>query len=272
MKNWKKYAAIIGVIALLAIFCLPMYFALKGDFSQKAFIASLFTVLFVAVMCYVILMLFKYLSKKKEEKPETGGIKNIIFDVGQVLVDYDWETYLDSFGFEPAKRERIAKVTFQSPVWDERDRGLYEEDVYLKQFQELDPEDAEDIEKVIRGTGGTIHKRPYADTWVKYLKSKGYHVYILSNYSSYMLDHTKKELTFRREMDGEVFSCYAKQLKPDAEIYQIILNKYQLKPEECVFIDDRSENCRGAQEQGIHTICFKDFKQVTADLEKLGVK
>ena len=93
MKNWKKYAAIIGVIALLAIFCLPMYFALKGDFSQKAFMASLFTVLFVAVMCYVILMLFKYLSKKKEEKPETGGIKNIIFDVGQVLVDYDWETY-----------------------------------------------------------------------------------------------------------------------------------------------------------------------------------
>lgn len=83
-----------------------------------------------------------------------------------------------------------------------------------------------------------------------------------------MLDHTKKELTFRREMDGEVFSCYAKQLKPDAEIYQIILNKYQLKPEECVFIDDRSENCRGAQEQGIHTICFKDFKQVTADLGK----
>ena len=272
MKNWKKYAAIIGVIVLLAIFCLPMYFALKGDFSQKAFMASLFTVLFVAVMCYVILMLFKYLSKKKEEKPETGGIKNIIFDVGQVLVDYDWETYLDSFGFEPAKRERIAKATFQSPVWDERDRGLYEEDVYLKQFQELDPEDAEDIEKVIRGTGGTIHKRPYADTWVKYLKSKGYHLYILSNYASYMIDHTKKELTFRKEMDGEVFSCYVNQLKPEPEIYQTILDKYQLKPEESVFIDDRPENCQGAQGQGIHTICFKDFKQVTADLEKLGVK
>ena len=131
MKNWKKYAAIIGVLALLMIFCLPMYFALKGDFSQKQFMASLFTVLFVAVMCYVILMLFKYLSKKKEEKPETGGIKNIIFDVGQVLVDYDWETYLDSFGFEPAKRERIANATFLSPVWEERDRGLYEEEVYL---------------------------------------------------------------------------------------------------------------------------------------------
>ncbi len=47
----------------------------------------------------------------------------MIFDVGQVLVDYDWETYLDSFGFDPDKRERIAKATFQSPVWDERDEA-----------------------------------------------------------------------------------------------------------------------------------------------------
>ncbi len=68
---------------------------------------------------------------------------------------------------------------------------------------------------MIRGTGRRFDKRPYADTWVKYLKSKGYHLYILSNYSSYMLDHTKKELTFRKEMDGEVFSCYVNQLKPE---------------------------------------------------------
>lgn len=272
MKNWKKYAAIAGVIALLVIFCLPMYFALKGDFSQKEFMASLFTVLFVAVMAYVLLMLFKHLSKKKEDTQVTGEIKNVIFDVGQVLVDYDWQSYLDTFGFEPDKRERIARATFLSPEWDERDKGLCEEEVYIQRFQKLDPQDAEDIEKVIKGTGGTIHKRPYADTWVKYLKSKGYGVYILSNYAAYMLDHTKKELTFRKEMDGEVFSCYAHQIKPDSEIYQTLLNKYQLNPEECVFIDDRPENCKGAETQGIRTICFKDFKQVSADLEKLGVK
>lgn len=272
MKNWKKYAAIIGVVALLVIFCLPMYFALKGDFSQKEFMASLFTVMFVAVMCYVILMLFKYLNKKKENPQMSGEIKNVIFDVGKVLVDYDWETYLDSFRFDPEKRDRIAKAIFLSPVWDERDRGLYEEEVYVKKFQELDLQDADDIRKVIEESGRTVRKSPYADTWVKYLKSKGYHVYILSNYSSYMLDHTKKELTFRKEMDGEIFSCYVNQLKPDAEIYQTLLNTYQLKAEECVFIDDRPENCKGAEDQGIHTICFKDFKQVTADLEKLGVK
>ena len=73
-------------------------------------------------------------------------------------------------------------------------------------------------------------------------------------------------------MDGEVFSCYVKQLKPEPEIYRTILDRYQLKPEESVFIDDRPENCEGARKQGIHTICFESFKQVTAELEKLGVR
>ena len=48
-----------------------------------------------------------------------GEIKNVIFDVGKVLVDYDWESYLDSFGFAPEKRERIANATFLSLVWGE---------------------------------------------------------------------------------------------------------------------------------------------------------
>lgn len=114
MKNWKKYAAIIGVIVLLVIFCLPMYFALKGDFSQKEFMASLFTVMFVAVMCYVILMLFKYLNKKKDGQEKSSMIKNVVFDVGLVLVEFNWQDYLDSFGFDEEKRERIAKATFRA--------------------------------------------------------------------------------------------------------------------------------------------------------------
>ena len=183
MKNWKKYAAIIAAIALLVIFCLPMYFALKGDFSQKEFMASLFTVMFVAVMCYVILMLFKYLNKKKDGQEKSSMIKNVIFDVGLVLVEFNWQDYLDSFGFDEEKRERIARATFQSPVWDERDRGLYDEENYVRQCQELAPEYAKDIAAVMRDTPKTVRRMPYAETWTKYLKSQGYQLYVLSNYS-----------------------------------------------------------------------------------------
>ena len=167
MKNWKKYAAIIGVIVLLVIFCLPMYFALKGDFSQKEFMASLFTVMFVAVMCYVILMLFKYLNKKKDGQEKSSMIKNVVFDVGLVLVEFNWQDYLDSFGFDEEKRERIAKATFQSSVWDERDRGLYDEETYVRQCQELAPEYAEDIAAVMKDTPKTVRRMPYAETWTK---------------------------------------------------------------------------------------------------------
>ena len=76
--------------------------------------ASLFTVMFVAVMCYVILMLFKYLNKKKDGQEKSSMIKNVVFDVGLVLVEFNWQDYLDSFGFDEEKRERIAKATFQS--------------------------------------------------------------------------------------------------------------------------------------------------------------
>ena len=87
-----------------------------------------------------------------------------------------------------------------------------------------------------------------------------------------MLDRTKKEMPFLNYMDGTVFSCDVKQLKPEADIYQTLLDKFGLKAEECVFIDDRPVNCEGAQEAGIHTICFKSFKQAAAELETLGVK
>ena len=50
-------------------------------------------------------------------------MENIIFDVGQVLVKYDWETYLDSFGFPKEERDKIAEVVFQSNTWNERDRS-----------------------------------------------------------------------------------------------------------------------------------------------------
>ena len=54
-------------------------------------------------------------------------IKNIVFDVGLVLVEFNWQSYLYSFHFDKEKRDKIAEATFQSEVWDERDKGLLEE-------------------------------------------------------------------------------------------------------------------------------------------------
>lgn len=272
MKNFKRYAALLGIVVLLAAFCLPMVFALKGSYSSGMFQASLFAAFFVPILAFAILMVYRILQKRNGKQEEDRLIRNIIFDVGNVLVDYDWETYLKSFGFSEEKYEKIADVMFRSRIWGERDRGLYEEEEYLQQFVAEAPEYEADIREVLRRSPETIHKLPYAETWVKYLKSQGYQLYVLSNYCNYMLERTRAQMDFLKYMDGVVFSCEVRELKPEAAIYKKLLDTYHLEPEKSVFLDDRAENCKGAEAFGIHTIQFRDFKQAAADLEKLGVK
>ena len=76
-------------------------------------------------------------------------IKNEVIDEGLEHVELNRQDYLDSIGFDKETRERIAKATFQSSVWDERDRGLYDEETYVRQCQELAPEYAEDVAAVM---------------------------------------------------------------------------------------------------------------------------
>lgn len=273
MKNLKRAAAILGVVVLLVVCCLPMIFAFGGgENSQGNFKAAVGMVILVPVLAYVFLMIYKLL--KKENKEVEGEVKNIIFDVGQVLVTYDWESYLKSFHFPKEEYDLMAEKVFKSQIWNERDRGLYEEEEYVRQFKEsLPAEYEEDLKEVLAKSEGTITTKDYAKTWTDYLKSQGYRLYILSNYCQYTLDRTREtKMPFLKNMDGVIFSCEVREIKPEPEIYKILLSRYGLKPEESVFLDDRPENCEAARKLGIHAIEFHDLKQAAGELEKLGVK
>lgn len=199
-------------------------------------------------------------------------MENIVFDVGRVLVEFEWEPYLKSFRFTKEKYEKIADVTFRSQTWNERDRALYEEEHYIAEMVEKAPEYEADIREVMKGTAKTIAPMAYAETWTKYLKEQGYHLYILSNYGTYMLEQTRPQMAFLKYMDGTVFSCEVQQIKPEAEIYETLLKRFSLKPSKTVFIDDRADNCEAARKLGIRAIEFKSFKQAAAELEKMGIK
>lgn len=272
MKKWKRTGAILGVILLLIAFCLPMVFALwGGENGGGMFRASLGGAFLLPVMAYVFSMVYRLLNN--DGNKETGSqMKNIIFDVGQVLVKYDWEEYLKGFGFPEEEYQLMAENIFLSDTWNERDQGLLSEEEYVERFMDAIPQYREDVREVIKHTDQTISPMDYAYTWTKYLKSQGYHLYILSNYCQYTLDLTLPMMDFLENMDGVVFSCQVKQIKPHADIYQTLLSRYGLKAQECVFIDDREENCQAARELGISAIQFFDFKQAAKELEKLGIK
>lgn len=273
MKNWKRAAAMLGVIVLLAVCCLPLVFAFgSGENAQGNFKAAVGVVILIPIFAYVFLLVYKLLADKNKEAQ--GEIKNIVFDVGQVLVSYDWESYLKSFGFPKEKEKLFAEKVFQSQIWNERDRGKLTEEEYLRQFAaSLPAEYEQDLYKVMKDSWKCIRVKDYAKTWTDYLKKQGYHLYILSNYSEYMLECTReKEMPFLTNMDGVVFSCEVQEIKPEPEIYKLLLSRFGLKAKESVFLDDREENCQAARKLGMHAICFQNLKQGARELEKLGVQ
>lgn len=268
----KRILAVLGILVLLAVFCIPMVIALSGEFDTGMFLASLAAVIFVPVMFFVILQTGRFL-KKKEPQPQNTQIENIIFDVGKVLVDFDWPGYLAGFGWTEEQNRRIEEAVFGSGDWNERDRGLYDEKTYVDRMVSHAPDLEPQIREVMKHSAKTLDRFDYAGTWVKYLKKQGYHLYILSNFSTYLLDAYRPRMEFLPYMDGIVFSCEVKELKPEDGIYQTLLERYHLDPAKCVFIDDRKENCEAAERNGIHAIRFQSMPQAAAELEeKYGVK
>lgn len=270
MKNGKRIAAIVAIILLLAVFCLPMLFAIKGEFNMNYFFAALAAAFFVPLVILIMMEVHRiFVGSKKKEKRE---IENVIFDVGKVLVNFEWETLMNSFHFPATKRKRMVAAIFGSKIWDERDQGLYDDKDYVDRMVALEPEFEADIREFMRRTPETISMKDYELSWVKYLKSQGYNLYVLSNYGNYMLEANRPDMDFLDYMDGAVFSCEVKEIKPEKPIYQILMQRYHLDPKKSVFIDDRQENLDTAAELGMKTVLFKNFKQAVAELEKLGVK
>ncbi|WP_075718760.1 HAD family hydrolase [Roseburia sp. 499] len=198
-------------------------------------------------------------------------IRNIIFDVGNVLVEYSWERMLKALHITGEAYDAVAKATALSPMWNELDRSRMSDEAILEGFIQNAPEYEKEIRLVWDNIPESIHCYDYSVEWVRKFKKKGYKTYILSNYSRRGYEMTKQELPFVSDMDGVVFSFEVCQTKPEPEIYQTLFEKYNLKPEECVFMDDNEKNVIAAREAGMQAIWFKNKEQAETELEKLGV-
>lgn len=197
-------------------------------------------------------------------------IKNIVFDVGNVLMDYDSEAYLIRLGFDEKTRAAVQAAMFQNPLWNETDRGVMSDEELEEGFVKNAPAEYEDaVRLAYQRASETISLLPYAVDWVKDLKERGYHLYILSNYSRKIYEETKDQMEFLPYIDYPLFSYRCRLIKPDPAIYQHLLNTCSLEPRETVFIDDRPENIAAAEKEGIHGICFSSREQAGKDLEAL---
>ncbi len=199
-------------------------------------------------------------------------IKNIVFDIGGVLADYRIKEFLAEKGFDGPMIKRILKASLMSPYWGRFERGEVTEEETLKGFAKADP----DIEKELRAAyadlSGMLVMKEFAIDLVKSLKDSGYAVFYLSNYSRKAYDECAESLAFMPFMDGGVVSFKVGLTKPDPAMFQKFLSIYDLKPEECLFIDDTPENVEAATDLGFQGHIFQSYDQLVQLLQEAGIK
>jgi len=196
-------------------------------------------------------------------------IKNIVFDIGNVLVGFDYREFIDGFDFSEEVKARIIKATVQGPYWNEIDRGVWSCDEILDKFISLDPEIEEELKIFYDNFEGLLTQFGYTKGMILDFKQKGFKVYCLSNMSYKAVNECGEALNFLPLLDGYVLSCDVKQIKPSLEIYETFLGKYKLKAEECVFIDDLAANIEAAKAVGMQGIVFTDLKSMVAELKTM---
>ena len=199
-------------------------------------------------------------------------IRNIIFDIGNVLTDYRWRGFLEDKGFDDAMIERIAAASVLNPLWNEFDRGELSSAQVMEGFIGQDPEIAKELHEAFDNIEGLVTKRDYAIPWIKEWKEKGYGVYYLSNFSYQAYVECADSLDFIPYTDGGILSYRELVIKPGREIYELLLSRYGLKAEECVFLDDSEKNIKAARELGFAGIVFETKEQAIEELRALGVE
>lgn len=196
-------------------------------------------------------------------------IRNIIFDIGNVLTDFRWKEFLEDKGFDEAMVKRIAKASVQSTVWNEIDRGVWSMEELMQAFIRQDSEIEEELRRAYGDITGMVTKRAYAIPWIQELREKGYRVYYLSNFSEKAYEDCADALDFLPYTDGGILSYREKLVKPDPEIYRRLLSRYSLEAQESVFLDDTAMNVEAAERLGIHGICFRTKEQAEEELRGL---
>lgn len=195
-------------------------------------------------------------------------IKNVIFDIGKVLVSFEWQKYLHDIGIEGEAYRQIAEHIFED-AWIRMDKEACDEAETRRRAVEAVPDYPREANMVYDHLYDISSPFDYAYDWLQSVKDRGYKIYLLSNFGKFPFEVLSPKYTFLELADGRVISYELEEVKPDRAIYDFLLQKYHLNPAQCVFIDDRRENVAAAQELGMTGIVFTGYEQASRQLDRI---
>ena len=186
-----------------------------------------------------------------------SNIRNIIFDMGNVLMKFEPKRFIENHGVtDPEEQGLLEKAIFGSGDWIKLDEGIWDEPDMADMACTRLPEHLHaKARQICLHWFEPIMPIEGMEELVKTCRDKGYGIYLLSNASRVQHDYWKN-VPGHQYFDGTVVSADLLMIKPDHRIYEHLLDKYGLKAEECLFIDDKVKNVKAAEEVGIHGYLF----------------
>lgn len=203
-------------------------------------------------------------------------IKNIIFDIGNVILQFDVEEIISNFTRKESEKQFIINNIINSPEWLQYsliDTGFISREQAIEIVEDRTNHiNDELIEKFWYRYNDYSFINDNVIDIIKELKEKDYKIYLLSNINSHTYNHIKDNKLFNL-VDGYVFSYIEHQVKPYVGIYNTLLERYKLIPQECLFIDDNIKNIKTANELGIQgkKVIPDNFESVVQTLKEYNI-
>lgn len=203
-------------------------------------------------------------------------IKNIIFDIGNVILQFDIKEVIPNFTKKESEKQFIINNIINSPEWLQYsliDTGFISREQAIEIVEDRTNHiNDELIEKFWYRYNDYSFINDNVIDIIKELKEKDYKIYLLSNINSHTYNHIKDNKLFNL-VDGYVFSYIEHQVKPYVGIYNTLLERYKLIPQECLFIDDNIKNIKTANELGIQgkKVIPDNFESVVQTLKKYNI-
>jgi len=194
-------------------------------------------------------------------------IKNIIFDIGNVLLEFSPEKILSEIQKE--KREKLFQIIFNSEEWVMLDKGSINEKDAFENMCIKNPELRDDILRI-------------ADTWIDTLipiktntealielKKSGFNIFLLSNFHKKAFSEVYSKYDFFSYCDGKIISYEHNLVKPSLEIYLLLIKKYGIIPQETLFIDDTQKNVESALKINIKGLLYRKGCDIIEEVYKI---
>lgn len=190
-------------------------------------------------------------------------IKNVIMDMGNVLLDYNPMVVIDKYIKNPQDKEIILNELFNGSEWKQGDLGYINDDEMYNLVKERVPSRLhKELFHCVEEWEICMEPVEGAKEFTDYVKKSGYNIYVLSNASKKFYKYFDRFAPFEY-FDGIMISADVHMVKPDEGIYHKFLERFSVNPSECLFIDDREDNVSGAVKSGINAVVYKgDFLKI----------